>query len=172
MCDSDGHSTIWTTDSSNRFIRTQSWTGTVEGSWLVTSQTWDGNNDLTSTSDANSNTTKYGYDSGGCGNMVEMQLPRANHITNGPLSPFSTYSYDQYRNVTAYCDPAYNQNNGNSWVDSPGDNLCSGGNKTTSLTFYQTTNEPFGCLTNITKPSGYSTNLSYTDGGLRRRLAH
>jgi YD repeat-containing protein len=167
MCDTDGHSTIWTTDSSDRVTQVQNWTGTVEGDWLVTSQTWDGNNNLTSTSDANGNTTKYGYDTGGYnqGNMVEMQLPRANDITGGPLSPLSYYSYDQYHNVTAYCDPVYNQNNGNAWVDSPGDNLCPGGNKTTSLTFNQTTNEPFGCLANITKPSGYSTNLSYTGGG-------
>jgi YD repeat-containing protein len=166
MCDTDGHSTIWTTDSSNRVSQTQDWTGTAESVWLVTGQTWDAKNDLISSTDANGNTTKYGYDTGGYnqGNMVEMQLPRASDVTDGPLSALSYYSFDQYHNVIAYCDPVYNQNNGKVWVDSPGDNLCPGGNKTTILSYNQTTSEPTGCLTSITKPSGYSTNLAYGGG--------
>ena len=84
-------------------------------------------NNLISTTDAKGNKTKYAYDTPGYnqgGNLVEMQLPQAGDITDGPLSPLSTYSFDQHNNVIAYCDPVDNQTHGNSWVDSPPDHLC------------------------------------------------
>ena len=169
MCDSDGHASVWDADGSDRVTSTQSWTGTA---WLVTSQTWDSSNNLTSTTDANGNATKYGYDNNTslgydcCGNMVEMQLPNPGDIAGGSLLPLSYYSYDSNFNVAAYCDPVYNQSKGNNWDPSPGgkDNLCPvGGKNTTTLTYNTPSIEPFGCLSTVSKPSGYQTDIWYTN---------
>jgi RHS repeat-associated protein len=172
MCDTDGHSSIWAVDSSYRVTETQRSTGdpNSEVPWIATYQGWDSNNDLTSTTDANGNTTNYGYDSGGSGDMVEMQLPSATDFyvnnTTVTLSPLSYYSHDGNHNITAYCDPVWTNNNNKTWNNSPGESLCpSGSNKTTQLTYYSNdTSEPFGCLTAIAKPSGYSSTISYTGG--------
>lgn len=168
MCDSDGHSTIWTIDSSYRVNQTQDWTGAAEALWVVTSQQWDTNNDLTSTTDANGNETQYAYDARGTnqgGNLVEMQQPAVGDVGGGQLSPLSYYSYDAYNNVTAYCDPVYNQANNNTWV-LPSDSLCPKVGGTARFTFtVDSTYEPYGCLTNIRKPGGYSTALSYPSPG-------
>jgi RHS repeat-associated protein len=174
MCDTDGHSTTWAINSSDQVTQTQEWAGTAKSLWLTTSQTWDANKNLASTTDANGNVTKYGYDNNNslgfscCGNMVEMQLPQSNDITNGPLAPLSFYSYDSYFNVVAYCDPVYNQNHGNSWVPSPGgqDNLCPlNANHATLMTYKYPAPEPYGCLSSVTKPTEYLTDISYPAGG-------
>ena len=162
MCDTDGHATAWTVSGSEPVTETQEWPN--NGQTITTSEGWDSNNDLVSTTDANDNTTQYGYDVGGSGNMVEMLLPQMSDITGGPLSPLSYYSYDNYHNVVAYCDPVYNQTHHKSWSFSPGNNLCPGGNGTTALTYPTPGSEPFGCLTSITKPSAYVTNISYGSG--------
>lgn len=179
MCDTDGHSTIWTIDGSDRVTQTQDWTGAAEGQWLVKSQTWDPNNNLTSTTDANGNTTNYGYDNNPqqgfscCGNMVEEQLPQASDFTiNGQavtLSPLSFYSYDLFFNVTAYCDAVWSQRNNKSWSNSPTDNLCAGNGSFSTFAFSTDgqspdANEPYGCLTSMTKPGGYQSNVWYTSG--------
>jgi RHS repeat-associated protein len=178
MCDTDGKGTNWQIDSTDRVTRTEEWPGTAEGFWIITSQQWDNtSNNLVSTTDANNNQTLYGYDNtmalgwSCCGNLVEMQQPQSGDISNGPLAPVSYYSYDQNFNVTAYCDPVYNQTKNNRWVPSPGgqDNLCPvGGAKTTTMVYNNSTNEPFGCLSSISKPmayqTGYQTNISYPTG--------
>ena len=172
MCDTDGHSSIWMLDGSDRVTETQDATGDPNSGvpWIVTAQGWDSNNDLTSTTDANGNATDYGYDSGGSGDMVEMQLPSATDffVNNATitLSPLSYYSHDGNHNITAYCDPVWTNNNNKTWNNSPGESLCpSGNNKTTQLSYnYDDSNEPLGCLTGIAKPSGYSTTISYTGG--------
>ncbi|MGC2649247.1 MAG: DUF6531 domain-containing protein [Candidatus Cybelea sp.] len=172
MCDTDGHSSIWTLDGSDRVTETQDATGDPNSGvpWIATYQDWDSNNDLTSTTDANGNTTNYGYDSGGSGDMVEMQLPLATDffVNNATitLSPLSYYSHDGNHNITAYCDPVWTNNNNKTWNNSPGESLCpSGNNKTTQLTYNSNdTNEPFGCLTGMAKPSGYSSTISYGSG--------
>jgi len=168
MCDSDGHSTIWTIDSSQRVSQTQDWAGTAEALWILTSQGWDTNNDLTSTTDANGNVTQYAYDSPGYnqgGNLVEMQQPLVGDIGGGQLNPLSSYSYDPYNNVTAYCDPVFNQTQGNTWVP-PTDSLCPKAGGAARFTFTpDSAYEPYGCLTDIKKPGGYNTTISYPSPG-------
>jgi RHS repeat-associated protein len=163
MCDTDGHATIWTLGVSNRVTQTQESTGPGEGLMIVSQAVWSPNNDLIQTIDANGNITKYAYDTPGYnqgGNLVEMQLPQVNDV-GGTLSPLSYYSYDQYNNVTAYCDPVYNQTNGNSWVNSPGDTLCPSNTGAARFSFTQESNEPYGCLSTMKKPGGYTTTISY-----------
>jgi Domain of unknown function (DUF6531) len=162
MCDTDGHSTVWTIDGSNRVTQAQEFTGGSTA--IVTQEVWDGNNNLIQTIDANSYVTKYGYDTGSSnqgGNLVEMQLPQVGDV-GGQLSPLSFYSYDPYNNVTAYCDPVFNQTNGNSWTNSPTDSLCPSNTGAARFTFNSSDlNEPYGCLTTMKKPSGYTTTISY-----------
>jgi YD repeat-containing protein len=167
MCDTDGHSTIWTLDGSNRVTQTQESAGVGEGLMIVSQATWDANNDLTSTTDANGYTTNYLYDTSGYnqgGNLVEMQLPQAGDMGGGAFSPLSYYSYDASNNVIAYCDPVYNQTNGNSWVNTPSDNLCPQAHGAARFTFTsptQDSNEPYGCLVTMKKPGDYPTTISY-----------
>lgn len=167
MCDSDGHGTIWTVDGSSRVTQTLESTASVNGIMIPTSQVWDTNNNLVSTTDANGNVTKYAYDSPGTtfgGNMVEMQLPNLTDITPGATKPLSYYSYDSNNNVKAYCDPVYNQTNGNGWV-APADNLCPSAAGAAYFNFNTSdANEPFGCLISMHKPGGYITSISYPGG--------
>jgi YD repeat-containing protein len=163
MCDHDGHATKWTTDSSGRVTQTNRF---AVNQWIVTSQAWDNSNNLISTTDANSNITQYGYD--GSGNMVEMQLPNATDFTIGgsqgqSLMPLSFYSYDSNNNVLSYCDPYWTNKNHQSWQTNPPDNLCPSAQGTTYLAYnYDQTNEPYGCLTDMYKPGGYHTAITYT----------
>lgn len=170
MCDSDGHARAWTTDGQDRVSLTQDWPN--DGKVITNGQQWDTNNNLVETIDANMNVTQYGYDTAGLsqgGNVVEMQLPM---VTDVPppatsITPLSYYSYDQYNNIIAYCDPVYNQTNGNSWQP-PSDALCPSGSQSAPAKFKYYTNdanEPFGCLTQITKPSGYQKNITYGSAG-------
>jgi YD repeat-containing protein len=170
MCDSDGHGTIWTINGTQNVIQTQEFA--ESNLWILTSEGWDNNNDLLSTTDANNNVTQYNYDVAGVsnqgGNLVEMQSPAVNDIynTNGQYNSLSFYSYDAYNNVTAYCDPVYNQTNGNQWTTSTSDQLCPKGGHSNYATFQFTpdSNETYGCLTQIAKPSGYSTTIGYGGG--------
>jgi YD repeat-containing protein len=165
MCDTDGHGTIWTIDSSNRVTQSSNSTGTAEGLSIVTNQGWDTNNDLTSTTDANGNVAQYGYVNG---NAVEVQQPNVSDIynKNGSYNPIGYYSYDSNNNVTSYCDQVYNEANGNTWNPNPTASMCpSSGNGIASFTFATPDpNEPFGCLTAMQKPGGYTTTISYWQG--------
>lgn len=162
MCDKDGHKTIWTTDTAARVTITKRW---AVSQFIITQQAWDNSGNLISTTDANGNITQYGYDASG--NMVETQLPNANDFTLGPnqlqgqsLKPLSFFSYDANNNITAYCDAFWTQNK--TWVPSPGDNLCPTAQGATYFAYnYDQTNEPYGCLTDIYKPSGYHTTVTY-----------
>jgi YD repeat-containing protein len=169
MCDSDGHGTQWNYNGNGNTTQTSDFTGTAEGQWITTYQGWDTTNDLTSTTDANGYITKYAYDSELYGNMVQMQLPQMQDITVGgstiTLKPLSYYSYDGHHNITAYCDPVYNQVQGNSWLSNPSNTPCAGGSKTMRLTYATPSPEPYGCLTNIKKPSAYSTDITYNGDG-------
>lgn len=167
MCDTDGHSSQWTTNLSYNVTQTQAWTGGTNITALVTSQSWDSANDLISTTDANGNTTTYTYDTGGynAGNLVEVLEPNANDIGVG-LMPLTFYSYDDNHNILASCDPVWTSGNHKVWKANPGDSLCPGGANTTTLTYQKfDTAEPFGCLTNIQKPRGYTTTIEYSGSG-------
>src|SRR5580700_1344341 len=173
VCDKDGHKTKWTYNGNGNVTQTSDFTGTAEGQWISTTQGWDSTNDLTSSTDANGNMTRYAYDleSNGTsyGNMVEMQLPQMQDITVGgstiTLKPLSLYSFDNYHNITSYCDPVYNQPSGG-WIPNPANTPCPGGSNTTRLTYSAPTPEPYGCLTKIKKPSNYTTDITYSaDGG-------
>jgi YD repeat-containing protein len=153
------HTTYWCYDTSDRVTQTETWTG--GNNWLTTSQTWDANNNLTSTTNARGYATKMGYDANG--NTVEVVLPSMT-TSLGKISPTSFYDYDNYNNVTYYCDPANNGGN-NGWKP-PTDSLCQTyGTNHAKFTFdYTDSSEQYGCLTHMVTFLGYDRKVSYANG--------
>ena len=151
VADTQGHDTVWTVDASDRVTQTQAWTGTQ---YLVTSGTWDSNNDLTAAVDARGNETDYTYD--GNGNTLSVAQPLVS-TSMGSGRPTARYSYDSYNNLVAFCDP--NQ------VWSSGESSCAAVSGTTYYLYnYSDPNEPFGQLTDTYAPLGYHHHITYDSG--------
>jgi YD repeat-containing protein len=153
------HTTYWCYDTSDRVTQTETWTG--GNNWLTTPQTWDANNNLTSTTNARGYTTTMGYDANG--NTVEVVLPSMT-TSLGKISPTSFYDYDSYNNITYYCDPANNGGN-NGWKP-PTDSLCQtyGTNHAKFIFDYTDDSEQYGCLTHTVTFGGYDRRVSYANG--------
>ncbi len=162
LTDAYDHAVFWCYDTSDRVYETQVYNG---GPWLTMLQSWDSNNNLTSTTDARNFTTNMGYDSNG--NTVEVSLPKQTvQVGSGTssMTPTNFYDYDQYNNVIRYCDPA---NNGNNTFQTPTDSLCKtwGTNPAVYTLTKSDSNEPYGCITQIATPSGYDRTISYVTVG-------
>ncbi len=159
MVDAFQHNTQWCYDGSNRAIQTYVLTTGGGSTWLGTSQAWDANNDLTSTTDARGYVTKMGYDVNG--NTVEVVLPKMTIFPQGSINPTSFYDYDSYNNVKFYCDPANNGNN-NGW-QVPADNLCQtyGTNHAKFIFNPNDAAEPYGCLIEMDTFGGYARTINY-----------
>ncbi len=159
MGDAYGHLAQWCYDGSSRVIQTS--VAVSASSSLTTSQTWDANNNLTSTTDARGYTTKMGYD--GNGNTVEIVLPKMTTYPGGLINPTSFYDYDSYNNVRFYCDPANNGNN-NGW-QVPADNLCQTYGTNHAKFIFNTNDgaEPYGCLIEMDAFGGYARTIGYSD---------
>jgi YD repeat-containing protein len=128
--DSDGHSINWVMDS-QRPIQTQVCTAMAgwncTGTWLVSNESWDANNNLTTTTDARGFQTDYAYDA--TGNTIAVAQPQVT-TSQGTFRPTSLISYDAFSNVTAYCEPDASHALSSDWTNPPsGDGLC----PTTSL---------------------------------------
>lgn len=166
MQDAFGHNVTWCYDPNWLVWETDRQVSSQES--LLTSQTWDTSNNLTSMTDARNYTANMAYDNNG--NTLEVSLPPEKILVNGTVKtirPTSLYDYDSYNNVIHYCDPANNPNN--AWNPNPGSTPCasSGATNYAQFTFssdpQQTpdSNEPYGCLTDTYTPSGYQTAISY-----------
>ena len=158
MTDAYGHAMEWDYDASGRVTSTLVWPNYPQGNPLTTSETWDANNDLTSTTDARGYQTKMGYDANG--NTVEVVLPQM-LTSKGRMNPTSFYDYDSYNNVRFYCDPANNGNN-NGW-QVPADNLCQtyGTNHAKFIFNPNDGAEPYGCLIEMDAFGGYARTINY-----------
>lgn len=177
MSDSNGHSTIWTVDSLARVTQTQAYTGESTPTYLITSESWDSNNNLTETVDARGNATDYAYDSNG--NTTSVAQPSV-ATSEGTLRPTSLYSYDSSNNILAYCDPVETHSLGKDWTANPGtsDTLCPSQSGATRYTWKRyiagidtsgDPNEPYGYLSDTYTPLGYHLSLTYnteTEGGI------
>ena len=141
MCDSDGHATIWSTNSLGEVTQTSDYVNASLS--LVTQQTWDSNNNLAEFVDANLHATDYAYD--GNGNTIAIKHPES---AQGASHPTEIYAYDPNNNLTSYCDPIYADSHGLDWNSGswPG-TQCPGGTGTTHYTWATPSPEPYGQLT-------------------------
>lgn len=162
--DSEGHETVFDNDVNGRLTTKEDWTGSL---WLITTEAWDTNNNLTAETDARGNETDYAYDANG--NTIAVAQPQVS-TSMGTLRPTATYSYDAYNNVTAYCDPNFNASgSGWEWISGPPsqtDTLCPSTTGAARFT-YDTSDsqEPYGKLTDTYTPLGYHVHLTYDTGG-------
>ena len=180
--DTDGHMTNWATDDKGRPTQTQECTASTNqgqlctGTWLVTNESWDTNNNLAYETDARGNQTDYVYDVDG--NTVAVAAPPP---TPGAARSIRLFSYDPHDNVTAYCDPnsAPSQSAAAAFpptAPAPGPGgLCPQSGVATQYHWNPTTDEPNGELDVMTSPataaapSGYQRTISYDVGPARRR---
>jgi YD repeat-containing protein len=171
--DTDGHMTTWMFDTAGRPIKTQECTassgqGTLcTGTWLVTDETWDGNNNLVSEMDPRGYTTNYAYD--GNGNAIAEAAPQVS-TSQGSFRPTKLYSYDAFNNVTAYCDEVATNQLGKNWTASGptvSDSLCPSSSTAAQFVFVYPSYEPYGELSHMVSPAtasapnGYQRTYSY-----------
>jgi YD repeat-containing protein len=161
--DLNNHAVSWCYDSNGRVVETATAVSTTQT--LYTFQTWDNNNNLTSVTDARGSRTDMAYDPNG--NVVEISLPPQNvNPPNQTLRPTYLFDYDQYNNLTYYCDPANNPTYG--WSSSQSDALCENSGSTYFTTYaynHDKPNEPYGCLIKVTTPRSYHWQYTYAGGG-------
>src|SRR5580704_2170044 len=156
MCDTDGHSTIWTLDASNRVTQTQ--VASSNSTTLTTTQTWDGNNNLTSFQNpqefANGTSTDLSYDANG--NITEIKEPQV-QTSDGSLRPTVTFTYDEFNNLTSACDAIHNASHSGACPTTPGSD--------SAVYVYDTAHpdsaEPFGKVTDSYTPKPYHTSYTY-----------
>lgn len=167
--DSDLHATTYYLDAVHRVTEIQDWTGSM---YLVSTKTWDADNNLIATVDPRGAATgmpaeyeiDYAYDNNG--NMIAEALPTVS-TSEGAIRPTTLYSYDQYGNTTETCDPVYTSTHSLSWISRPAasDTLCPNAYGVSRDTYdYSDTYEPFGRLVDTYSPLGYHTHLSYDPG--------
>ena len=167
MSDTQGHEIEWEPDSLGRVTETSEFA--AAGDWLVTSATWDADNDLTASVDPRGDDTNYAYDANG--NAIAVGEPSVT-TSVGTFRPTKLFSYDQFNNVVAYCDEVKTNALGLNWTGAPAasDSLCPAGTGATGATQYVWDYvdgyEPFGVLINAYTPLGYQETYAYTGGAI------
>ena len=171
--DSDGHAMNWVVDSQGRPTQTQECTATTSsnctGTWLVSNETWDVDNNLATEVDARGNETDYLYDL--MGNTTAVGEPYTT-TSQGSFKPTRLYDYDEFDNVTAYCDASETHAMSGDWTPSAtsiwaNDSLCSQHTNAVphwNATYLRPTQEPYGELSSMTTPLGYTRTFSYDAG--------
>ncbi len=172
--DTDGHYANWVTDASGRATQSQECTATQNqqctGTMLIRVEQWDADNNrvfdieprgFASGANQSAFRTDYAYDANG--NTIAVAAPPVT-TSEGTFRPTKLYDYDTSNNVTAYCDEGHVHRVGADWASPPttSDSLCSShGGLRTSFTFAYPTYEPYGELTTMTSPMGYTHQYSY-----------
>ena len=168
--DTDGHAINWVVDSLGRPTQTQECTamtnGSCTGTWLVSNETWDSVNNLASEVDPRGNQTNYMYDP--AGNTIAIGEP-VTATSQGTFRPTKIYDYDAFNNVVGYCDESESNAKGADWVGPYGtvlanDSLCATYGASVAhwhSTYSYPSYEPYGELTSMTTPMGYTRTFSY-----------
>ena len=168
--DSDGHATNWVVDSLGRPTQTQECTATTNGSctgtWLVSNATWDSANNLASEVDPRGNETDYLYDP--LGNTTAVGGPLTS-TSQGTIRPTRLYDYDAHNNVVAYCDQNETHAASADWTPisysvTANDSLCAsqaGSTPHWTATYSYPSYQPYGQMTSMTTPLGYTRTISY-----------
>jgi YD repeat-containing protein len=168
--DSDGHATNWLIDSRGRPTQTQECTATTSGSctgtWLVSNETWDVDNNLAVEVDPRGNETDYLYDL--MGNTTAVGEPYTS-TSQGSFKPTRLFDYDTFNNVVAYCDQSETHAMNGDWTPATtsiwaNDSLCAMHTNVVphwSATYSYPSQQPYGELTSMTTPLGYTHTIAY-----------
>jgi YD repeat-containing protein len=170
ISDLDGHQSTLSWDNEGRTVQISTVTGDASpGPVALTSgQTWDANNNLTSTTDPRNLETDIAYDNEG--RAIAIALPAA---SPGAKRPTSYLTYDQTNNVVASCDPTWSDANNLDWTATPGPNAspCPANASNTPQNpgptldgFTYPSYELYGEPHTVTKPMGYQASFSYSIG--------
>jgi YD repeat-containing protein len=169
--DTDGHATNWVADSLGRVTQTQECTSTTNGSctgtWLVSNETWDVDNNLAIEVDPRGNETDYLYDL--MGNTTAVGEPYTT-TSQGSFKPTRLFDYDTSNNVTAYCDESETHAMQGDWTPATTsiwdhDDLCAAHTNVVphwSAAYSHPAQQPYGELTSMTTPLGYTRTFSYS----------
>jgi YD repeat-containing protein len=171
--DTAGHRANWISDGFGRVIQTQACTvaqsSTCTGQYLISSEAWDSNNNLAFTVDprgyATGNALAYetalAYDA--TGNVTAIAQPQAT-TSQGTFHPTELISYDAFNNPTAICSPNKTHSLGLDWTTPPvvSDSLCPHASGAALRTVQYPSYEPFGEVSSVTTPSGYSQTVLYS----------
>ncbi|MBC5809698.1 MAG: hypothetical protein GIW95_02415 [Candidatus Eremiobacteraeota bacterium] len=155
--DTDGHATQYLFDGAGRVTDRAGWNGNA---YLWSVQGWDTSNNLISTTDLRGYETDYAYDNSG--NTIAVGQPTVT-TSQGTFRPTALYSYDANNNVVAFCDQTFTHSLGMDWTSSPAPNdaLCPSVPGATLMSWTSTSAQPFGELTQMTKPLGHQIQFSY-----------
>ena len=170
--DTDGHATNWVVDSLGRPTQTQDCTATANqaaqctGTWLVSTETWDSDNNLATEVDPRGSETYYLYDPRG--NTTVVAGPYTT-TSQGSFLPTKIFDYDANNNVVAYCDENEVHQAGVDYLPvsfsiEANDSLCAsqmGSVPYWRATFTTPSWELAGELTSMTTPMGYTRTISY-----------
>jgi YD repeat-containing protein len=178
--DTDGHMTNWVVDGAGRPTQTQECTASTNqgqactGTWLVTNETWDANNNLTASIEPRGNVagasptafeTDYAYDANG--NAIAVAQPSI-PTSVGTIRPTQLFDYDANNNVLAFCDAVATHQAGGDWTAPPplSDSRCSTLAQSTGkpyqhLTYSNPSYQPYGQLATVTTAMGYTTSFGY-----------
>jgi YD repeat-containing protein len=167
--DTAGHMTNWVVDGLGRPTQTQECTSSsgqgtqCTGQWLLLNESWDANDNLVSEVDARGYETDYAYDANA--NAIAVAAPQS-VTSQGTFRPTKLYDYDAYNNVVAYCDEDETHRAGADWVTAPAssDTLCSShaGTAHWSAAFTYPSYQPYGQLSSMTTPLGYTRHFTYS----------
>jgi YD repeat-containing protein len=185
MSDADNHAVNWVMDAQQRPTQTQVATssvtsgGTTTTNYLVSNLTWDAQNNLVAVVAPSGGETDATYDS--AGNIVALALP-ITAVMNSSFGwdayrPTRLFDYDTFSNVVAYCDAAETHPAGDWTVSysgqSPGqytggsDSYCTsllGNANHMRFSYSYGSSEPYGELTTMVSPSGYTRTIAYDSG--------
>ena len=169
--DTDGHATNWVVDSAFRPTQTQECTTSVNqacssNAYLTTNETWDSDNNLVSEVDPRGGETDYLHDP--MGNTTAVGEPYT-ATAQGSFKPTQLYDYDAFNNVIAYCDANEVHAAHADWTPpatpiSTNDAPCSsqiGAAPHWRATYAYPSYEPYGELTSMTTPLGYTRTIAY-----------
>jgi len=171
--DTDGHAINWVVDAQSRPTQTQECTATSSGgctgTWLVSNESWDADNNLAVAVDPRGNETDYLYDP--MGNTTAVGEPAVT-TSQGTFKPTELYDYDEFNNVLASCDATETHAMNGDWTPAttsiwPDDSLC--GSHTGVVPHWRAiyahpSSELYGELTSMTTPLGYTRTFSYAPG--------
>lgn len=161
--DTDGHQEIQYVDGFGRPTEHDWYTGSQT---LKTYRTWDAHNNPVYDIDAANHRTDYSYDANS--NLSVVAFPSVD-TSQGTFRPTKLMDHDANNNLTAYCDETAVHASGHDYpnVQTGSASQCvslAGNQPHVQLNYTATSAEPYGELTSMVTPRGYTWHYGYTTG--------